>query len=134
MNASFCFCKSPKTIAEKPRSNVIVNQCSQNIQKSSRKLHDLLQTCNLAAQTIQSRSCRNYLDRIEFLINYIFTSNTPFIIVLSNTYKLGNHKLATMLTVLNAKILLQDLNMSLESSKVKYKKTWILFNKLELYM
>ena len=63
------------------------------------------------------------VDWIELNFNQILTSwPTTFKINKSNAYKIGNNKLSLRLSVLNGKIPLQDLNMSLDSFKVKYKK------------
>ena len=61
------------------------------------------------------------VDWIELNFNQILTSrHTTFKINKSNAYKIGNNKLSSQLSVLNGKIPLQDLNMSLDSFKVKY--------------
>ena len=63
-------------------------------------------------------------DWIELNTNQILTSRqTLFKITKSNAFKIGNNKLTTRLCILNNKVILQDLNMSLDSFKVKYKKT-----------
>ena len=63
-------------------------------------------------------------DWIELNMDQILTSRqTHFKINKTNTYKIGNNKLTSRLSILNDKILLQDLNLSLDSFKVKYKKS-----------
>ena len=67
---------------------------------------------------------RPVTDWIELNTNQILTSRqTHFKIARSNAFKIGNNKLTTRLCILNNKVILQDLNMSLDSFKVKYKKT-----------
>ena len=59
-------------------------------------------------------------DWIELNFNQILTSRqTTFRTSKSNTFKIGNNKLSSRLSILNGKINLQDLNMSLDSLKVK---------------
>ena len=63
-------------------------------------------------------------DWVELNTNQILISRqTHFKITRSNTFKIGNNKLTTRLCILNNKITLQDLNMSLDSFKVIYKKS-----------
>ena len=63
-------------------------------------------------------------DWIKLNTNQILTSRqTYFKIARSNNFKIGNNKLTTRLCILNNKIILQDLNMSLDSFKVKFKKS-----------
>ena len=62
-------------------------------------------------------------DWIELNYNQTFTSReTTFRIIKSNNFLVGNNLLSSRLTILNTKIPLEDLNMSLDSFKVKYKK------------
>ena len=62
-------------------------------------------------------------DWVDLNFDQILSSRqTHFKTTIRNIFKIGNNKLATRLNVLNGKILLQDLNMSLDSFKVKYKK------------
>ena len=61
-------------------------------------------------------------DFIELNFNQNLTSRqSHFKISKSNAYKVGNNMLATRLSTLNGKILLQDLNMSINGYKIKYK-------------
>ena len=50
---------------------------------------------------------------------------TKFIITKTNNYLVGNNILTSRLSVLNNKIELKDLNLSLDSFKVKYKKVFL---------
>jgi hypothetical protein len=62
-------------------------------------------------------------DWIEINFNQVFTSRqSHFRIIKNNTYNVGNNLLSTRLAILNGKVLLEDLNLSLDSFKVKYKK------------
>ena len=62
-------------------------------------------------------------DWIELNFNQIITSRqSHFRIIKSNKYIVGNNLISTRLAVLNGKVLLDDLNLSLDSFKVKYKK------------
>ena len=62
-------------------------------------------------------------DWIELNTYQISTSRqTHFKISRTNVFKIGNNKLTSRLSILNEKILLQDLNLSLDAFKVKYKK------------
>ena len=75
--------------------------------------------------------CPNYKIRIfqklnwsELSFNQVLPSfQKHFKTIKSNIFKAGNNKLPTSLTVLRENILLQDLNISLKSFKIKYKKT-----------
>jgi hypothetical protein len=63
-------------------------------------------------------------DWIDINVYQVFNSRREhFKIMKNNTYLVGNNLLATRLSVLNDKISLEDLNLSLDSFKVKYKKT-----------
>ena len=63
-------------------------------------------------------------DWIELNTNQILTSRqTHLKVTKSNSFKVGNNIISTRLSVLNGKILLQDLNMSIDSFKLKYKKS-----------
>ena len=70
------------------------------------------------------------LPRAEWLdlnFNQNLTSRqTMFNIVKTNNYLVGNNILSNRLSVINNKIELNDLNMSLDSYKVKYKKILLL--------
>ena len=62
-------------------------------------------------------------DWIELNTYQILTSRqTHFKISRTNVFKIGINKLTSRLSILNEKILLQDLNLSLDAFKVKYKK------------
>ena len=62
-------------------------------------------------------------DWVEMNFNQIITSRqTLFKISKTNRYKIGNNILTSRLTTINNKIDLNDLNLSLDSFKVKYKK------------
>ena len=66
-------------------------------------------------------------DSIELNFNQILTScQTHFKITKYNKYKAENNKLASRLSILNGKIPLQDFNMSLNTFKVKHKKSIML--------
>ena len=63
-------------------------------------------------------------DWIDINVYQIFNPRRKhFKIMKNNTYLIGNNLLATRLSVLNDKVSLEDLNLSLDSFKVKYKKT-----------
>ena len=62
------------------------------------------------------------LDWVELNFNQTSTSREKFYrTVRTNKTKIGNNLLSSRLSILNGKILLDDLNMSLDSFKVKYK-------------
>ena len=62
------------------------------------------------------------LDWVELNFNHAISSREKFFITLkSNSTKIGNNILSSRLTSINKKILLNDLNLSLDSFKVKYK-------------
>ena len=62
-------------------------------------------------------------DWIDINVNQVFNSrNTKFRIIKNNTYMVGNNLLSSRLSILNDKIELNDLNLSLDSFKIKYKK------------
>ena len=62
-------------------------------------------------------------DWIDININQVFNSrNTKFRIIKNKNYMVGNNLLWSRLTILNDKIELNDLNLSLDSFKIKYKK------------
>ena len=62
-------------------------------------------------------------DWIDINVNQVFNSrNTKFRIIKNNTYMVGNNLLSSRLSTLNDKIELNDLNLSLDSFKIKYKK------------
>ena len=66
-------------------------------------------------------------DWIELNLNQILTSSqSHFRIIRNNKYIVGHNLLSTRLAVLNGKVSLEDLNLSLESFKVKYKKILLL--------
>jgi hypothetical protein len=61
-------------------------------------------------------------DWVELNFQQILTSRqTTFKIIKSNNYLVGNNLISTRLSILNNKIDLNDLNLSLDSFKVKYK-------------
>ena len=61
-------------------------------------------------------------DWVELNFQQILTSRqTTFKIIKSNNYLVGNNLISSRLTVFNNKIDLNDLNLSLDSFKVKYK-------------
>ena len=65
-------------------------------------------------------------DWVDLNIQQILTSRqTEFNILKSNNFLVGNNLLATRLAILNNKICLADLNLSLDSYKVKYKKKFL---------
>ena len=62
-------------------------------------------------------------DWIDLNFNQTFTSRqTKFKTIGNNNFKVGNNLLSNRLTVANDQIDLLDLNLSLNSFKVKYKK------------
>ena len=62
-------------------------------------------------------------DWIDINFNQVFTScQSHFRTIKNNNYNVGNNLLSTRLAILNGKVLLEDLNLSLDSFKVKYKK------------
>ena len=62
-------------------------------------------------------------DWIELNMNQILTfRQTHFKTSKTNTFKVGNYILTSRLNIPNGKILLKDLNLSIDSFKVKYKK------------
>ena len=66
-------------------------------------------------------------DLIDLNFNQILTSHQPtFEILKTKIYKVGNRILFSRLTVVNNKIDLNDLNLSLDSFKIKYKKLMLL--------
>ena len=61
-------------------------------------------------------------DWIDLNFNQIFNSRQlNFNTIKTNNFIVGNNSLNTRFTILNSKIPLIDLNLSLESFKVKYK-------------
>ena len=67
------------------------------------------------------------MDWIELNFNQTTTSRqTHFNTIKSNRFNVGNNLLASRLSILNLKIPLIDLNMSLASFKVKYKENFLL--------
>ena len=65
-------------------------------------------------------------DWIDLNFNQILTSHqTNFKTTRYNNFKIGNNKLISRLTVLDNKISLEDLNLSLANFKVKYKKIFL---------
>ena len=63
------------------------------------------------------------MDWVELNLNQAITSRVSnFNLLKSNKTKIGNNLLSTRLTILNKKVKLDDLNMSLDSFKIKYKK------------
>ena len=66
-------------------------------------------------------------DWIDLNFDQILTTRqTKFKVIKSNKYIVGNNLLTTRLTILNDQIPLSDLNLSLDSFKVKYKKVFLL--------
>ena len=66
------------------------------------------------------------MDWIELNFNQTLTSRqTLFISIKSNRFHVGNNLLVSRLSVLNNKIPLNDLNMSLASFKIKYKEKFL---------
>ena len=66
------------------------------------------------------------MDWIELNFNQTLTSReTTFNAIKSNNTKIGNNILSARLTVINKKIKLDDLNLSLDSYKVKYKQVFL---------
>ena len=66
-------------------------------------------------------------DWLDLNFNQNLTSRqTMFNIIKTNNYLVGNNILSNRLSVINNKIELNDLNMSLDSFKVKYKKEFLL--------
>ena len=67
-----------------------------------------------------------YMDWIDLNFNQTFTSRqTLFNSIKSNRFNVGNNLLTSRLSILNHKIPLVDLNMSLATFKVKYKKIFL---------
>ena len=65
-------------------------------------------------------------DWVDLNIQQILTSRqTEFNILKSNNFLVGNNLLATRLAILNNKICLADLNLSLDTFKVKYKEKFL---------
>ena len=65
-------------------------------------------------------------DWVDLNIQQILTSRqTEFNILKSNNFLIGNNLLATRLAILNSKICLADLNLSLDTFKVKYKEKFL---------
>ena len=63
------------------------------------------------------------MDWVELNLNQAITSReSNFNLLKSNKTKIGNNLLSNRLTILNKKVKLDDLNMSLDSFKIKYKK------------
>ena len=66
------------------------------------------------------------LDWVELNENHTISSReTHFKCAKTNKTKIGNNLLSSRLTILNKKVLLTDLNMSLDSFKVKYKQIFM---------
>ena len=62
-------------------------------------------------------------DWLELNFNQVLTSRqTHFKVIKTNKFKVGQNKLSSRLFILNGKIPLQDLNLTLNALKVKYKK------------
>ena len=65
-------------------------------------------------------------DWMDLNFHQILTSRqTKFKISKGNKFLVGNNILATRLSILNNKVDLNDLNLSLDSFKVKYKKIFL---------
>ena len=63
------------------------------------------------------------LDWVDLNFNQTFTSRqTTFNTIKSNNFLIGNNLLSSRLSILNSKIHLRDLNLSLDAFKIKYKK------------
>ena len=59
---------------------------------------------------------------MDLNFNQILTScQTTFKVIKANKYLVGNNIISNRLTILNDKVDLKDLNLSLDSFKVKYK-------------
>ena len=66
------------------------------------------------------------MDWIELNFNQTLMSRDKvFNIIKANTTKVGKNLLKSRLAILNKKIILDDLNLSLDSFKVKYKQIFI---------
>ena len=76
--------------------------------------------------------CNSYyplMDWIDLNFNETFTSRqSNFNSIKSNNYLVGNNLLLSRLKILNLKIPLGDLNLSLDSFKVKYKSKFLTNN------
>ena len=65
-------------------------------------------------------------DWVDLNLDQILTSRqTTFNIMKSNIFMVGNNLLTTRLSILNNKVNLNDLNLSLETFKVKYKNKFL---------
>ena len=66
--------------------------------------------------------CLPQADWMDLNFNQILTSRqTLFKVIKANKYLVGNNIISNCLTILNDKVDLKDLNLSLDSFKVKYK-------------
>ena len=69
-------------------------------------------------------------DWLDLNFNQILTSRqTSFKVIKSNNFLVGNNLITNRLATLNGKVDLKDLNLSLDSFKIKYKKdmlTWFI--------
>ena len=62
-------------------------------------------------------------DWLDLNFNQILTSRqTSFKVIKSNNFLVGNNLITNRLATLNGKVDLKDLNLSLDSFKIKYKK------------
>ena len=96
-----------------------------NIHKSCKTAHpeqNILYKHSILLHKLYNTQCPE-ADWIELNYNQTLTSReTTFRIIKSNNFLVGNNLLSSCLTILNTKIPLEDLNLSLDSFKVKYKK------------
>ena len=68
----------------------------------------------------------NSMDWIELNFTQTFTSRQSYFnSIKSSNYKVGDNLISTRLSILNHKIPLNDLNLSLDSFKVKYKSVFL---------
>ena len=62
-------------------------------------------------------------DWIDLNFDQVFNSRSKnFKIIKNNNFLVGNNLISSRLTILNNKVELEDLNLSLDSFKIKYKK------------
>ena len=86
------------------------------MQKSAAKSSNQVQTFNSPTQNVQFLLPRGRLDLFKLRSNLNIKADQ-----ISNRHIVGNNLLTAQLTILNNKIPRSDLNLSIDSFKVKYK-------------
>ena len=130
------FCCSKKILSSRNISNLaqyllILQEftCYNFFPNKSSKLQTILKLFLQSILPIWQITPQPQADWIDFNFNQVFNSlQKQFKILKNNNYHVGNHLLTTRLAVLNHKITVEDLNMSLDSFEDKYKKQMLQSN------